>query len=601
MEIYNKTTYYSKVMSAYIVNTESGDDPNGNLARVQIYIPEMQFGEGLKYSTYMAASGSKKNAEGFNKYPWAFNTISDAKNGDLVYVTPLSNTNGTYVIIGRDASSGSTGGVGGGDGALDAAGLAELVIPFTIEHECPVHYHDSSCHNSRYPIVAKHDILYACTGWADNPAQIALGCYTTSTSSSWSVGLLNWDAGRAYNLVFEIAQKDSNWERHFTDKNQLFVKYLKEDVAVGKANSSHVSQGRTSNESVIRGIQDMLTSSVGKEVQIATARRDTTAYIQSFMDEGITNPAILIYMADLCNQWGTGQPSSQPYLGKMHSAAKDPSSILSSESSEVEKAIKNYDNANQMMKEVEALHSYWMNTLHRQHGMNTYGTRRNECITYIRELFKQGKLSQFSAGMSMLGSLNQATFNGLTLAYPFESEIEDNVSFSGNAWNGKNSFTYTCKMKMPKSFHITSLFGARWLTVNGRSYQSNHTGVDFGCPRGTVLYASHDGKLEIRNSGSSGYGFHAIITFQNGSDTWNVYYGHMITDSTNQYGYKTGGTYDIKAGQPIGLVNSTGNSSGNHLHYELRRNGSYVNPLPYMGLGEEHYPILSGMSNYLEK
>lgn len=603
MEIANKLTYYMKIMSAYVVNAESSDDPAGDMKRVQIFIPEMQPELIYSYEEYMNATGSKKDkGEVFSKYPWAFNTVTGLANGDLVYVSPLNNTNGNYVIIGKDAASNGTNGVGGGvDGALEASGLAEVVLPFLIHHECPVHYHLSSSHNSKYNIVpsSEHNPLYTCIGWADKVPDIVLGCYTTSTSSSWSVGLLNWDASRAYALVYDIACKDYNWESYFSDKNDDFVKNLKHDVSTGNCRSSSSSvyqTGRTSVQSKIDGIQKMLTSNAGREVQISKARTDVTNYLQGLMDEGMTNPAILIYMADLCNQWGTGQPSSKPYLGKMHKAAVNPSTIMSSVSTEVENAIKGYNNANQMMKEVEALHAYWMGPLHNEHGMNRYESRRNECIVYIRELFKQGKLSQFAAGMTMLGELRMVSYKGVSLAYPFITELSEQTQ-SATAYDGKNAYSYKFTMQMPTNYPITSLFGARYIRAQSRV--SYHNGVDFGCPRGTVLYASHEGTLEIKDSGSDGYGYHAIITFKNGEDTWKVYYGHMITGSSNQYGYVTGKTYDIKAGQPIGQVNTTGSSTGNHLHYELRRNGNYVNPLPYMGLGNEHFPILSGMSNYL--
>lgn len=582
MDISNKLTYYMKIMSAYVVNTESSDDFNAELKRVQVYIPEMQITDELRYEQYMALSGSKKGNEEFTKYPWAYNTISDVKNGDLVYVSTLSNTNGSFVILGKDTKSSGTSGVGGG-GELDASSLAELVIPIILREECGF---------GSPPLYNQY--------W-DSNVKDPCAVYTTKTSDAWSVGILNWDASRAYNLMYEIARQDSNWKSYFSDQSQQFVVNMSYDVSMGSSRGGTYSimiSGRTSVPSVENGIKNMASSNIGQEVQKRQARADTTSYIQGLMDEGINNPAILIYMADLCNQWGTGQPSNKPYLGKMHSAAQDPSTIISSVSFQVESAMRNYDNPSQMMKEVEALHAYWMGPVHDEHHMNPYGPRRNRVIAYIRELYKQGKLSQFSAGMTMLGDLNQVTFNGLTLAYPFVSELEDNVSFSGNGWNGTSRYTHTCKMKMPKSYHITSLFGARYLTVNGRSYVSNHTGVDFGCGGGVVLYASHDGKLEIKDSEGSGYGYHAIITFTNGSDNWAVYYGHMITNSSNQYGYYKGNTYDIKAGQPIGLVDSTGNSTGNHLHYELRRNGKYVNPLPYMGLGEEHYPITSNMTNY---
>ena len=162
MEIANKLTYYMKIMSAYVVNAESSDDPAGDMKRVQVFIPEMQPELLYFYEEYMNATGSKKDkGEVFSKYPWAFNTVTGLANGDLVYVSPLNNTNGNYVIIGRDAASNGTNGVGGGaDGALEASGLAEVVLPFLIHHECPVHYHLSSSHNSKYNIECCNWIRY---------------------------------------------------------------------------------------------------------------------------------------------------------------------------------------------------------------------------------------------------------------------------------------------------------------------------------------------------------------------------------------------------------------------------------------------------------
>ena len=590
MQVANKITYYNKAMSAIVVNNDSGQDPL-NKSRVQVYIPELHGMKDTytKYQEYVAAS-DKPNRDDFTAYPWAFNTVSDVNNGDTVYVMNLSNYIGSFVVIGRDASCKS--GTGGSDSDLSAGGLAELIIPFTIHHECYVHITDSSCHTEGYATVKGHDPLYKCVGWDSNIPDIVLAVYTTSTSGSWSVGLLNWDASRAYKLIFEIASRDSSWKSKFTNTNNSFVSHLERDVQTGNCSTfPEVYQtGRTSEPSIIKGIQAMLTSSIGREVQISTCRKDVTDYVQGFLDSGISNPAIVMYMADLCNQWG----SASPFLEAMRSAAKDPSSIMGSVSKEVEIAIKNYPNANQMMKEVEAIHAYWMGPLHTKYGMNRYAPRRNECIAYIRELFKQGKFSQFSAGMTMLGNLNQATYKGITLAYPFESEIAENQTFTGNAWNGRNAYVMTCTMRMPKSYPITSLFGARKLGITHR-----HMGVDFSGPEGVVLYASHDGELKIVNSGGASYGYHAVITFTNGSDVWEIYYGHMLTNSSVQYGYRDGGKYQIKAGQPIGQIDSTGNSTGPHLHFELRRNGKFVNPLPYLGLGTEHYPILPGMENYL--
>lgn len=594
MEIANKVTYYSNILGAVVVNAESSDDPSGNQSRVQIFIPEMQPELLNKYQSYMNISGSKKSSNQLSpNYPWAFNTIDGVKNGDLVFVATINNTNGRFVIIGRDVQS-STGGIGGGDGVYSASNLAELLIPIIISAECGY---------GSPPLFDQY--------WADN-IEKPCAVYTTQTSAAWSVGLFNWDATRAYNLMYDIACQDSNWQRHFTDKTQSFVTNLAYDVSMGVSRGSTHSimiSGRTSVQSVENGIKAMASSPIGQEVQRKLARKDGADYIQQLQDEGIQNPAILIYMGDLINQWGGGQPSSKPYLGKMHSAAKNPNSIMGEKinngifgigsktiSDGVSDAMKNYDNPSTMMKEVEALHLYWMETLHDQHGMNRYETRRNKVIAYIRELYKQGKLASMGAGLTKVGNLWSSTYKTLTLTYPFEADLSEQTR-SCTGWDGSRSYTHTFTTLQPTKYPITSLFGARYIRDQNRV--SEHTGVDFGCPRGVVLYASHAGKMTVKDTGSSGYGTHLIIEFTQGEDNWKIYYGHLIPNSYAQYGFSLGGTFDVVAGQPIGQVNTTGSSTGNHLHFELRRNGKYVNPLPYLGMGDVHLPILSNMSNYL--
>lgn len=493
----------------------------------------------------------------------------------MVYVANLSNDAASLVILGRDATSGGTnkqGGVGGDDsGGLDlsAGGLAELLIPFLIRAECGF---------GNPPLYDQY--------W-DKNIKGACAVYVTNTSDSWSVGLFNWDASRAYTLAYEVASQDSNWKSHFSDHSQAFVTNLSLDVSTGKCrsdNASVVRSGRSSEKSVKEGISSMLSSDIGQEVQRKKARVDGSAYIQTLMDKGVTNPAILIHLSDIWNQYGS--------RNSLLDAAKNPQT----------KEVTTYQ-TNEMMQQFEwyidrakeNLGSQW--DKYTGFGNDSKKSRRDACADYIRELYKQGKLSMFGAGLTQVGEFVVSTHNGLTLAFPYKSRIEEMQDFtvsynaSNAAGTGCSPVSYT--IKSVKGHSVTSLFGARWL--NGGL--STHTGIDFGTNRGDVYYASHDGTLEIRNS-SGGYGYHAIITFKNGNDEWKIYYGHMITGSSTQYGYTTGKTYEVKAGQPIGQGNSTGNSFGHHLHYELRRNGQYVNPLPYLGLGDNHYPILSSMTNF---
>ncbi len=117
--------------------------------------------------------------------------------------------------------------------------------------------------------------------------------------------------------------------------------------------------------------------------------------------------------------------------------------------------------------------------------------------------------------------------------------------------------------------YITSKFGYRDAPVSGAS--SYHPGIDIGVPYGTDIYACQDGVV-IQAGWNGGYGISVIIAHPNGISTL---YGHMCDWQVSE-----GQT--VSRGQVIGLVGSTGYSSGPHIHLEVRVNGTRVDPLSYL-------------------
>lgn len=121
--------------------------------------------------------------------------------------------------------------------------------------------------------------------------------------------------------------------------------------------------------------------------------------------------------------------------------------------------------------------------------------------------------------------------------------------------------------KWPCSGKISSYFGYRRI-YGSRSY---HSGIDIAAPYGTAIKAADGGKVTF--SGYRGnYGYLVIVTHDNGTQT---YYGHCssLLVSAGQRVYQ---------GQTIARVGSTGRSTGNHCHFEVRIRGSSVNPLNYL-------------------
>lgn len=117
---------------------------------------------------------------------------------------------------------------------------------------------------------------------------------------------------------------------------------------------------------------------------------------------------------------------------------------------------------------------------------------------------------------------------------------------------------------LPGRYKISSLFGGRIDPINGK--RDNHTGTDIPAPSGTPIYAAQDGIVTTvnRNKNSSSYGYYCIINHGGGYVT--LYAHQCQVPIVNE-----GDT--VSKGQVIGYVGTTGRSTGNHLHFELRVNG----------------------------
>jgi len=133
-------------------------------------------------------------------------------------------------------------------------------------------------------------------------------------------------------------------------------------------------------------------------------------------------------------------------------------------------------------------------------------------------------------------------------------------------WRQAHTLDGVLFAKQPVTGRISSRFGSK------ESIRDHvHKGLDIAAPNGTSIYAAADGTVKFAGMNNGGYGNLVIIQHGNGIET---YYGHCskIFVSAGQ---------TVSAGDKIAAVGSTGRSTGNHLHFEIRRNGSQINPQKY--------------------
>ena len=135
-------------------------------------------------------------------------------------------------------------------------------------------------------------------------------------------------------------------------------------------------------------------------------------------------------------------------------------------------------------------------------------------------------------------------------------------------WEGTGIFEWP----LPGDFSITSPFGYRTDPITGEA--SFHDGVDISAPEGTAILAAADG----------------VVVTANRTDSWGGSYGYYVKirhDETYETLYAHCSEVLVKAGQEveqgdvIALVGSTGNSTGNHLHFEVREGGTEVDGMDF--------------------
>ena len=121
----------------------------------------------------------------------------------------------------------------------------------------------------------------------------------------------------------------------------------------------------------------------------------------------------------------------------------------------------------------------------------------------------------------------------------------------------------------PSSSRITSPYGYRVLF----GVRDFHTGIDIGATTGSNIVAAESGTVILANYGwNGGYGNYIIINHGNGITTRYAHASKLYVSAGQT----------VSKGQVIAAVGTTGNSTGPHLHFEVRTNGSHRNPLNYL-------------------
>ncbi len=200
--------------------------------------------------------------------------------------------------------------------------------------------------------------------------------------------------------------------------------------------------------------------------------------------------------------------------------------------------------------------------------------KRKEVANYNAKIAaSEAELAEMKSDMAGIQAAIQAEENNIAAIEAEirrqEEEARKKAEAAGKAFTpltaGDISFTWPC----PGSGRITSYFGTRESPTEGAS--TYHKGIDVGASTGTGVVAAAGGTVVIATYSASAGNY---IMISHGGGVYTVYM-HLSSMSVSK-----GST--VSRGTKIGAVGSTGYSTGPHLHFGIRINGGYVDPLSYV-------------------
>ncbi len=204
-------------------------------------------------------------------------------------------------------------------------------------------------------------------------------------------------------------------------------------------------------------------------------------------------------------------------------------------------------------------------------AFNTITTFDSKKIIGYNRVKTQGKKGS-ALVTSKCTYINGVVTSVETISTEIVSMPTDRVIVSGTSTYGVSSvqqslsssgYKFLWPIAVTDRMYISSYFGD----------SRNHTGIDITGYEGTDIYASLDGTVSYAGP-ASGYGYVVIINHKGGYQTA---YGHVSAIYV-----KSGQT--VKQGDVIAACGHTGRATGDHVHFEIRKNGSVINPANYIGI-----------------